>query len=533
MLTKIIAPVEKMSTNLSTAEITIVSTQEKIKEQAGEIDKEIDKCYDEQLQRLNLCHKKLKKELHDAVLQKQNALKEQLRNVASLQNELKGIKKLCERLVKAPDHEVLFMKNQDIEIHLQKVSKEYENLDMEPVEYNNFEFAPTKDYSFHLGDLFTCASPHTSEIVDLPDIAYCGCDVEFKVTAKDSKGKICTKGGSQVSVQLKSFTGDVTAGEVKDNNDGSYMASFVAEQVGEAKLSVSIGGEQIKGSPYSIVVGRNYQAIDKPSKTLNNNGSMGGPWGVAFSRNGLWAVADNSNHCVYIFDDKDQLVRKIGSMGSSSGQFSYPHGVAFDSHNHLYITDNGNHRVQKIDANGNYLLEFGTKGTSDGQLNNPQGVAIHRDKVYIADCDNKRVSVFKTTGKFCFSFGSDQFGCPQDVAVSVTNHLLIADSRNSCISIFTLDGCCSGKSDIRGCGKGQLKSPHSLTADLNGHIIVADACNQGVSVFDKDGNCIHCFGSYGSASGQFKGPYGIALSPNNNIYISDYYNKRVQIFSNF
>ena len=67
-------------------------------------------------------------------------------------------------------------------------------------------------------------------------------------------------------VQLKSFTGDVTAGEVRDNNDGSYMASFVAEQVGEAKLSVAINGEQIKGSPYSIVVCMDYECISADSK---------------------------------------------------------------------------------------------------------------------------------------------------------------------------------------------------------------------------------------------------------------------------
>ena len=67
-------------------------------------------------------------------------------------------------------------------------------------------------------------------------------------------------------VQLKSFTGDVTAGEVRDNNDGSYMASFVAEQVGEAKLSVAINGEQIKGSPYIIVVYMDYECISADSK---------------------------------------------------------------------------------------------------------------------------------------------------------------------------------------------------------------------------------------------------------------------------
>ena len=84
---------------------------------------------------------------------------------------------------------------------------------------------------------------------------------------KYRNGDPCISGGSQVCVQLKSSTGNVTAGEVKDSKDGSYMASFAAKQVGEAKLLVFINGEQIKGSPYSIVVqGRNYQAIDKTSK---------------------------------------------------------------------------------------------------------------------------------------------------------------------------------------------------------------------------------------------------------------------------
>ena len=139
------------------------------------------------------------------------------------------------------------------------------------MEYDNFEFVTAN--SFPLGNLFTFANPHTSEIVICPNIAYCGHKIEFEILAKDSKHKGCTKGGSQVCVQLKSFTGDVTAGEVRDNNDGSYMDSFVPQQVGETKLSVAINGEQIKGSPYSIVVGRNYQAIDKPKNSEQRSGA--------------------------------------------------------------------------------------------------------------------------------------------------------------------------------------------------------------------------------------------------------------------
>ena len=167
---------------------------------------------------------------------------------------------------------------------------------------------------------------------------------------------------------------------------------------------------------------------------------MSQPWGVAFGRNGLWAVAEWSKYCVYIFDDEDQLVRKFGSYGSNNGQFSNPRGVAFGSHNHLYVVDNGNYRVQKFDTNGNHLLQFGSMGASDEQLNSPQNITVHNDKVYIADRTNKRISVFQTNGKFCISFGSDQLGGPIDVTVNANNHLLVADYINSCIYTYTLDG---------------------------------------------------------------------------------------------
>ena len=35
-------------------------------------------------------------------------------------------------------------------------------------------------------------------------------------------------------------TGEMTAAQVTDNSDGSYTASFVAQQIGEVMLSISI-----------------------------------------------------------------------------------------------------------------------------------------------------------------------------------------------------------------------------------------------------------------------------------------------------
>ena len=54
---------------------------------------------------------------------------------------------------------------------------------------------------------------------------------------------------------------------------------------------------------------------------------MGHLWSIAFGRDGMWAVTDVVNHCVWIFDREDQLVRKFDSCGTNKGQFQRLHGV--------------------------------------------------------------------------------------------------------------------------------------------------------------------------------------------------------------
>ena len=527
-LKKITDPVEGMIKSLSKVHDNIEKVKKKITRRGEEVDKSIDRYYDELLQKLMKQKEEVKQQARDAVSQKEKAVTTQMEEVASVKAELMSMKELTDALEQSSDQEALSAKKQ-VTDRVQQLTNKYSKLNVEPVGSAAMDFVCSKEPFPLFGHLFAHVDPHTSEVINLTQVTTVGRKVEATIITKYRNGDPCISGGSQVCVQLKSFTGDVTAGEVRDNADGSYMASFVAEQVGEAKLSVSINGEQIKGSPYSIVVqGRNYQAIDKPSKIVNNNGSMGNIWGVAFGRNGLWVVADNSNHCVYIFDNKDQLVKKFGNKGSNNGQFSYPCGVAFDSNHHLYTTDD--HRVQKFNMNYTYLLQFGGMGSGDRQLMYPYGITIHDEKVYIADFRNKRISVFQTNGKFCISFGSDQLSTPRDVAVNANNQLLIADSGNSCIYTFTLDGHYVGKFGTRGYDRGHLYNPYSFTTDFNCFIMVADIENNRISVFNRDGNCIHCFGSKGSANGQFNSPCGIALSPDGNIYVSDTNNKRIQVF---
>ena len=77
-------------------------------------------------------------------------------------------------------------------------------------------------------------------------------------------------------------------------------------------------------------------------------------------------------------------------------------------------------------------MQFGSKGANDGQLNCPFGVTVHYDKVYAADYDNKRISVFQVDGKFCISFRaggmSSQLVWPNLTMITMQLNALVADN---------------------------------------------------------------------------------------------------------
>ena len=173
-----------------------------------------------------------------------------------------SMKELNDTVEKSSDQDV---KKQVID-RMQQITDKCKRINLSPVQ-TTLEFVPTKDPLLLIGFLCSIAVPHPDncDVPEFPRYVIKGIKSKFTNFTKDESNNHCSKRGSQVSVQLEGVNDDTT--QVRDNNDGSYMASFVPQQVGEVKLSVFVNGEQIKGSPYSVMV-RDYTrtSINKPRK---------------------------------------------------------------------------------------------------------------------------------------------------------------------------------------------------------------------------------------------------------------------------
>ncbi|XP_074517918.1 tripartite motif-containing protein 2 isoform X1 [Halichoeres trimaculatus] len=167
------------------------------------------------------------------------------------------------------------------------------------------------------------------------------------------------------------------------------------------------------------------------------------------------------------------------------------------------------------------IFRIGTKGRNKGEFTNLQGVAASTTgRILIADSNNQCVQIFSNEGEFKSRFGvrgrsPGQLQRPTGVAVHPSGDIIIADYDNKWVSIFT----CEGKFKAK-LGSGRLMGPKGVSVDQNGHVIVVDnkACT--VFIFQLTGKLITKFGSRGNGDKQFAGRLSSQLQSQENKPVS-------------
>ena len=216
---------------------------------------------------------------------------------------------------------------------------------------------------------------------------------------------------------------------------------------------------------------------------------LGRPKGMCLDAAGNIVVIEPHYSRVNHFSTDGQRVAQWGNPGTNQGQVYFPRAGAVNSKGEIYLSEYGlTERVQRFTAQGKvFLTTFGAPGGGAGEFNRAEGIGIGRkDEVVVADSCNHRIQIFSPEGKFLRAFGR------------------------------------------AGSARGELSYPYDVRVDATGYQYVCEFGNSRIQVFDAQDRPVELLGGAGAEPGQFSNPWGIALDSAGNLYVADSMNHRVQ-----
>ena len=361
-----------------------------------------------------------------------------------------------------------------------------------------------------------------------------GLEAQFVLTTINAEGEQCYEERDCVTVEIKNQQGKdcTTKARVQDNKDGSYKISYFAKKNGKCDVSVKVNEKHVHGSPFAVQVKtRQFRPVLSFGRQGSDAGMLRDPWGVAVNERDEIAVTDKGNNRVQLFSSDGTYLTSFGVKGDKQGELNFPTGIAFDIKNkNILVVDSNNHRVQLFTYEGEFLNQFGGKGNLDHQLQCPLGVSVDSDgNVIIADTGNKVIKIIPRA-QFLRKVGGERFFTFPLHCVQHDKYLIVSDSGEHCIKVFSREGDFLYKFGNKGEGDGEFNEPRCLSVNKAGHLMVCEELNHRVQVFEVNGKFISKFGTKGSGIGEFNKPLSTAVLSDGKIVVSDLVNHRIQIF---
>uniref|UniRef100_A0A8D0D795 RING-type E3 ubiquitin transferase n=1 Tax=Sander lucioperca TaxID=283035 RepID=A0A8D0D795_SANLU len=178
------------------------------------------------------------------------------------------------------------------------------------------------------------------------------------------------------------------------------------------------------------------------------------------------------------------------------------------------------------------IYRVGTRGRDKAEFTNLQGISTSSNgRIVVADSNNQCIQVFTNDGQFKMRFGvrgrsPGQLQRPTGVTVDMNGDIIVADYDNRWISIFSSDGKFKNK-----IGAGRLMGPKGVAVDKNGHIITVDNKACCVFIFQSNGKLVTKFGARGTSDRHFAGPHFVAVNNKNEIVVTDFHNHSVKVYN--
>ena len=304
----------------------------------------------------------------------------------------------------------------------------------------------------------------------------------FIIVTRDSDGKQCYHDDDQVKVNIITPADDQLETEIKDTKDGKYTVTYTPQCVGQHRVEIQVNGQPLTGSPWVVqVIPHQYQFAFQFGSEGKEQGQFKCPWDIAVNdKTRTLAVADFNNERVQMFGFDGNFLREISlEAGTSSvaftesgdllssvdnddnkitlylytegGQFiryisdehvKTPWYISVGSDGRIITCDYDDKTIKVLSPDGKDILQSFSAPGCDAE---PWFVVYQQDKFFVSYVTANRVMVFNDAGEYLYDIGSKGSGDGQflgatGLAIDKFNRLIVCDTGNRRLQLFTLDG---------------------------------------------------------------------------------------------
>ncbi len=207
-------------------------------------------------------------------------------------------------------------------------------------------------------------------------------------------------------------------------------------------------------------------------------------------------------------------------VAASSSWMAQPHDIVLSADGaRLYVADNNNHRI--VVLNAETLVETGVFGA--GEVSAPHDVVFDaQGRLLVADTGNSRIAVYAVDGNGGTLVATVSGGVrrPEGVDLHPDGRILATGAASGNLVAFR-DGEVVAE-------RGGFSSPHDVVVDADGNLWVADAGNDRVVKLSSDFQPMMVLS--GEAYG-FNGPRYLDFDADGRLYVADKYTHTIKIIA--
>ncbi|NKB60344.1 MAG: beta-propeller fold lactonase family protein [Alphaproteobacteria bacterium] len=207
-------------------------------------------------------------------------------------------------------------------------------------------------------------------------------------------------------------------------------------------------------------------------------------------------------------------------VAASPEIYAEPHDLVLSPDGrYLYVADNGNDRIAVLDPKTLELL--GTFG--EGEVGAPHDAAFDaRGRLLVADTDNSRITIYAVNGPKGKLVGelTGSISRPEGVAVHPNGRVYATGASSGNIEAFE-----NGKPVAEADG---LSSPHDVAVASDGTIWIADASNDRLVQMTED---LKVLRTVGGDAFDFNGPRYLDFDNQGRLYVADKYTHQIKVLA--